>query len=135
MNTQMNDRFIFRAWSKQLQRYCNIDEMNVSSLAEINSDLIIEQCTGLKDKNGKLIYENDYVKIDSSTININETEAVVFWDNDEASFNLRWLPKGSGAQAIKRIKKLSKHGIGDIRWWEVEVIGNIHENPELLEDK
>ncbi len=92
-----------------------------------------EQCTGLKDREGTLIYEGDVIKIDSSTINVNETEALVFWDACEASFNLQWLPKGSGAQAIKRIKKLAKHGLGDTRWWEVEVIGNIHENPELLE--
>lgn len=116
----MNDRFRFRAWSKQLQRYCNIDEMPVSSLAEINSDLIIEQCTGLKDKNGRLIYEGDIVRRTRNT--------------DRATVNLQieWNQRSG-----RYLTTDAKHRDWNFSMlsYEYEVLGNIHENPELLEDK
>lgn len=145
----MNDRFRFRAKRVDNNKFVygylcfiyidNEKHCRVYSLDDAMSydcyTKSLGQCVGLKDKNGRLIYEGDVITVDSSTININDTKAIVFFDEYEASFNLQWLPKGNGANALKRIKKLSKHGLGDTRWWEVEVIGNIHENPELLEDK
>lgn len=150
----MNDRFSFRfrVWDKEINAYLKPVKRELEGVEHdlfitpdgaAFSDLqycinrpdgfIVEQCTGLKDKHGRLIYEGDVITVDSSTININDTQAIVFWDEYEASFNLQWLPQGNGANALKRIKKLYKHGVGDTRWWEVEVVGNIHENAELLE--
>ena len=76
------------------------------------------QCTGLKDKNGKLIWENDIIKCKFGI-------AVAVWDKSE------W-----------RIK-LVKDNIWrkDLHYWAVEdnqrteVIGNIFDNPELLESE
>lgn len=111
----MNDRFRFRAWSKQLKRMVCIDEMLLFRLAEIDSDLVFEQCTGLKDKNGKLIYEGDIVKFKISSI-----KCVGAVRRDERTGG--WLKDKTGQPLHTYIKS-------------VEVIGNIHENPELLEDR
>lgn len=80
------------------------------------------QCTGLKDKNGKLIWENDIVGFwDTYSTENGQAEAdcvgKVVWDDETISF-----------QVTNRLSAES---------WEVldecSVIGNVIDNPELLE--
>ena len=80
------------------------------------------QCTGLKDKNGKLIWENDVVGFwDTYSTENGQAEmdciGKVVWDDETISF-----------QVTNRLSAES-YGVLD----ECGVIGNIFDNPELLE--
>ncbi len=76
---------------------------------------ILMQYTGLKDINGKEIYEGDIVKT------ITSKEMVIGWSDRFASFT------------IEKINWAFVHYFGELMEAnECEVIGNIHENPELI---
>ncbi len=82
---------------------------------EVDSSTIC-QCTGLKDKNGKLIWEKDVVRCEVGT-------AEVIWD--KSGWRTKWLKNDLWRK--------------DLHYWTVEnsegaeVIGNIFDNLELLE--
>lgn len=81
------------------------------------------QCTGLKDKNGKLIWENDIVKDEEG--NFYKT----IWQNNYYQF-FSWIRVKSEIPQVD--------GKGDsylLRSVEIEVIGNIFDNKELLESE
>ena len=80
--------------------------------------LTIMQSTGLKDKNGKEIFEGDIVDYKGR-------EAVVKWHGSYASFIYRFV---DGLQ-----ERVSEWDPLFLAYLKCEVIGNIYENPELLE--
>ena len=135
----MEDRYLFKAkridngeWVQGYLVYDNRDKLyriimdiqystgtciTTDNAPRVDSSTIC-QCTGLKDKNGKLIWENEIIKCKFGI-------AVAVWDKSE------W-----------RIK-LVKDNIWrkDLHYWVVEdnqrteVVGNIFDNPELLESE
>ena len=124
----MNDRFRFRAWDKSFHKYCeNVIVSTINGEVTVygrlvngrtslipNSHVVLEQCTGLKDKNGKLIYEGDII-----------------------------ASRFQGQLLAANIKYYRAGFVAEFHYWKpilyqicnegkFEVIGNIHENPELL---
>ena len=80
-------------------------------------DCVLEQYTGLKDKNGKEIYEEDIV-LDCYD---GDDAFIVEWDKDTASFILT---------DTEHILNVSFDNFYPDKY--LEVIGNIHHNPEQL---
>lgn len=122
---RMNDRFRFRHWDKRISKMLYPKKNDNFEYYVNNSDIIeTMQCTRLKDKNGKLIYEGDILG--------GIYHGYIEYCNECKCFQLK--VKDYGCLACG----------GDLHWYELveaeeqnelEVIGNIYENKELLESE
>ena len=120
----------FRAWDKLNNEMSVVEQINfyrgefesigygVSSLREADK-IELMQSTGLKDKNGKEIFEGDIVDYKGR-------EAVIKWHGSYASFIYRFV---DGLQ-----ERVSDWDPLFLACYHFEILGNIYENPELLED-
>ena len=127
----MENRFLFRAKRKDngewtegflLKRW---DGLWIFSIDEKFSNLIIPstlcQCTGLKDKNGKLIWENDIIECKDGKHNF---QTQIEWDAYCAGF----IFQDTETSAVG-LDAITENGL----YSESKVVGNIFDNPELLE--
>lgn len=136
--------FKFRAWDKEFkvmldgfsersERFCIwsdgvVDECGVDK----TNKWIVMQYTGLKDENGKEIFEGDIViytryfkTINPKECSTEEKTLILEYSEEEIVYQLLYL---SGCYFSR---------LGDIisEKYTLEVIGNIYENPKLLEHK
>ena len=93
----------------------------IDGWSEIDPSTIC-QCTGLKDKNGKLIWENDIVKYKHGNF------YKAFWQNNYYQFS--WICVKSDVFSIG-----AKWDLWSFKSFEIEVVGNIFDNPELVESE
>lgn len=103
----------FRAYDNLLKHFveCGGEQvMMIRGTFAKHSEIELSQYTGLKDRNGKEIYESDIVHF--NTLGGNNMYYEVRWSDAKTGFKPTRLTKTNQA--------------------ELEIIGNIYENPELL---
>ncbi len=133
----------FRVWSENMWLDGNDAMIHVNPLVSDITEIELEaghplkryimcQYTGLKDKNGKEIYEGDIVQYDDPMWNFKPEQVhigVIIWRENNAAFICeRRLIDG---KAVK-----PEYGMSGLELkWHAVVIGNIYENPELVKEK
>lgn len=115
----------FRAWANEHNRYCDFTTLNelgrwvgwiqTSGVYTTTTDIALEQCTGLKCEGRKEIYEGDILRYKG-------VDYIVAWEETYACFE---------ALTTDKVYWFSLSHLANFG----EVVGNIHENPELLEVK
>lgn len=133
------DRLKFRIWDEYYNKYLNARSdiaitqdgrlmiETLDGLDEIDPSgetFVVEQCTGIKDATGNLIYEGDIISGRNPDV-----KHVVKHEEDLALFLAHLLPLNEFGTLTSNISQAW------IDEFSKRIVGNIHENPELLEEQ
>jgi len=135
----MTNRFEFRTWYKKNYIYKNLCDAHyytdegkcIGSANNLPNDLLWEQCTGLKDKNGRLIYDGDYIRaINQDTKDKPDLQFGHIWVDE---LNCRWVKFDKEELSWNDFCSLIDYDLT----LEIEVIGNEHQGlgiKEIVDD-
>ena len=105
----MSRKIKFRVWDRK-----KIHNPKLYNFEDVGNDIVLMQYTGLKDKNRKEIYEGDICSFKGGKYEIQYGETLM-------GFFQKMVPKHTG------------HFLQNQNMNKCEVIGNIYENPELVQ--
>lgn len=144
----MRTKIKFRAWDAENRRYIQsplivIDSSGPKAYVDnrefedaIDRDCVVEQFTGLKDRNGKEIYEGDICRLSIKGLGITVISQMKYFE-DFSMFAFSSVPH----YYVRTHDDRPMGSSGSSTPWKpylpgsyksIEVIGNIHESPELL---
>lgn len=126
----------FRAWDKEFKEMVQVDALvfdeqvikatykNGNVVKEDLKNYVLMQSTGLKDKNGKEIFEGDILTTGERTGVVKNHRTLGFYVNDARGDNW-WFGCDVDLADFEDFTR-------DVAE-KIEILGNIHENPELAE--
>lgn len=118
----------FRGWDSESQEMLPTQDLTQSSeywgwLGK--KDVILMQYTGLKDKNGREIYDGDVISgPEYYEAPENASNGVVVFGEVVFLEGCWWIKTGSSYECLWEEYEANDH--------HLEIVGNIHETPELL---
>ena len=140
-----------RAWDKENEVMCEVDAINwnmntamlkrdgVDAYGVEIKDIILMQYTGLKDKGGEgkescdqdiICYPNDYPyspETGKTSADINNDIGLIYWNDDECGFWVKTDEKARDQSDMPLGQLVDEYG-------DFEIIGNVHQTPELMEN-
>ena len=137
----MNNRSKFRVWDLKNKKFLPESYFAILGNGKLivtlsgyyndftntnQDDYVVQQYTGLTDKNGVPIYEGGIIRIYRNFVRRNQDETIigqVLYEADEGGYIFQWERKGPNQHHINLNCDVA---------FESVIVGNILENPELL---